>query len=114
MELAQGLWGAPSKKPTGLLLLNMKGMVQELRAWQIAKEVPRAAAIGLTRDGVWATTYLKEYPPALCAGLAHGFCKTLQQHAVDESVVTKSDFVKRAHSMIVQNYGDFTGPDFAK
>ena len=74
----------------------------------------RAAAIGLTRDGVWATTYLKEYPPALCAGLAHGFCKTLQQHAVDESVVTKSDFVKRAHSMIVQNYGDFTGPDFAK
>ena len=114
LELSQGLWGAPSRKPTGLLLLNMPEMIGALRSWQISRDLPRAAAIGLTGDGIWATSYLKEYPPALCAGLAEGFFRCLQQHAVDTSIVVKSDFVRLADSMNVKDYGQSAGPDFAK
>lgn len=49
VEIAQGLWGARSKKPTGLMLLNMSAMIPQLRSWQ------SSAAIGLTSEGVWAT-----------------------------------------------------------
>ena len=105
IELAQGLWGAPSRKPTGLMLLNLSELPKELRAWQISKDIPKATAIGLTDDGVWATSYLKEYPPALCAGLAHGFCTALLKHPVEDSIAVKSVFVERARSMIVQEYG---------
>ena len=62
LTLSQGLWGAPSMKPTGLLLLNAPEMLRELRSWQIAKDVPHQTAIGLTSDGFWATSFLKEYP----------------------------------------------------
>jgi hypothetical protein len=96
------------------MLLNLNEMPQALRAWQISKDLPKATAIGLTGDGVWATSYLKEYPPALCAGLAHGFCTALLKHPVEDSIAVKSVFVERARSMIVQEYGHCAGPDYAK
>jgi hypothetical protein len=113
VEISQGLWGAPSKKPTGLLLLNMTEMVPQLRAWQTSSDVPRNVAIGLTKEGVWATSALKEYPPALCAGLAGGFVGTLQQREVDESLEASEDFVRQAQCMIVHDFGSCAGPDFA-
>ena len=114
IELSQGLWGAPSKKPTSLLLLNMPEMVGALREWQVTKEVPRGTSIGLTKEGVWATCALKEYPPALCAGLAAGFVKTLQNHPVDASLEVNRDFLRQARVMIVHEYGRCAGPDYAK
>ncbi|CAL1141263.1 unnamed protein product [Cladocopium goreaui] len=110
---SQGLWGAPSRKPTGLLLLNMTSMVAQLRRWQVASDVPRGISIGLTKEGIWATSLLKEYPPALCAGLAGGFVSTLQEHPVDDFVVPTSDFRRQAKDMIVSEMGPCAGPDFA-
>ena len=69
LEVSQGFFGAPSRKPTGLLLLNLTRMAPELRKWQL----PRGTSIGKTATGEWATGALKEYPPAFCAGLANGF-----------------------------------------
>ena len=114
IELSQGLWGAPSKKPTSLLLLNMPEMVGALREWQVTKEVPRGTSIGLTKEGIWATCALKEYSPALCAGLAAGFVKTLQNHPVDASLEVNRDFLRQARVMIVHEYGRCAGPDYAK
>ena len=105
--------GAPSKKLTGLLLLNMTEMVAQLRAWQLTSEAPKAAAIGLTKEGAWATSALKEYPPALCAGLAGGFVRTLQHRAVDESRTADEAFLRQARTMIVHEYGPCAGPDYA-
>lgn len=114
LEISQGLWGAPSRKPTGLMLLNMQHMVAQLRKWQVATDVPRGASIGLTKEGIWATSLLKEYPPALCAGLAGGFVHTLQEHPVDELVVPTSDFRRQAKDMLVSEMGPCAGPDFAR
>ena len=92
----------------------MPEMVGALREWQVTKEVPRGTAIGLTKEGVWATSALKEYPPALCAGLATGFVKTLQKHSVDASLEVKADFLRQAQAMIVHDFGRCAGPDYAK
>ena len=35
IQLSQGLWGAKSPKPTSLLVLNMPGILSDLRVWQI-------------------------------------------------------------------------------
>eukprot|EP00435_Cladocopium_sp_Y103_P026761 s2688_g6.t1 len=86
IELAQGLWGAFSRKPTGLLLLNVPDMIPQLRRWQVATDVPQGVAIGRSEDGSWKTSQLKEYPPSLCAGLAHGFFHSLQRHPIAEEV----------------------------
>ena len=113
VEVSQGLWGAPSRKPTGLLLLNMKHMVAQLRGWQTATENPRGVSIGKTTDGFWATSFLKEYPPAFCAGLAGGFVQTLQEHPIDFTVTPDENFRRLAQDMIVSDMGHYAGPDFA-
>ena len=113
VEVSQGLWGAPSRKPTGLLLLNMQHMIAQLRSWQTATENPRGVSIGKTTDGFWATSFLKEYPPAFCAGLAGGFVQTLQEHPIDFTVTPDENFRRLAQDMIVSDMGHYAGPDFA-
>ena len=113
LELSQGLWGAPTRKPTGLLLLNMPDMAQCLRRWQISSNNPTGGSIGLNSDGQWATSFLKEYPPALCAGLASGFVHTLAQHQVDDSFEPSAAFRSRAMEMKISDMGSCAGPDCA-
>ena len=72
-ECAQGLFGAVSTKRTGLLTLNLTELPVHLRANMIRKELPRAATIGVDEDGRYKTAVLKEYPPALCKGMAEAF-----------------------------------------
>ena len=85
-----------------------------LRAWQVSRDLPQGAAIGLTSEGVWATSFLKEYPPAFCAGLAEGFIQSLQKHSTVTDMAVKSDFVQTAQKLIVKEFGQCAGPDFAK
>jgi len=75
LTLAQGLWGAKSPKPTSLLVLNAPNLVQILRMWQMAQNVPNSSSIGRDETGNWSTSALKEYPPALNAALAQGCMK---------------------------------------
>ena len=113
LEVSQGLFGAPSRKPTGLLLLNMSRMVPELRKWQLTTSMPRGTSIGKTATGEWATGILKEYPPAFCAGLAHGFVATLRSHPTDVDCEILHDFRRQAAQMVVTHQGPCIGPDFA-
>ena len=109
VELAQGLWGAVSPKPTGLLLLNLP----RRQGFFVASSLPTAKAIGRNEDGSWRTPQLKEYPPALCAGLAEGFFDAVNQHEIDSSLTVDCDFRRQALKLTISAYGASISPDFA-
>ena len=113
ITLSQGLWGAKSRKPTSLLVLNMPNILSDLRAWQVAKEVPQSTSIGLDHQGHWASSALKEYPPALNAALAQGLSKAMQSCHSDFSLLVPPAFRARCDTMVCTEYGDHIGPDFA-
>ena len=113
IQLSQGLWGAKSRKPTSLLVLNMPGILSDLRMWQITKDVPTATSIGVDSSGQWSTTALKEYPPALNAAFAQGLFTAMHECHSDTSVQVPQAFRECCHNMICTAYGDSIGPDFA-
>eukprot|EP00438_Fugacium_kawagutii_P034775 Skav236239 [mRNA] locus=scaffold829:211005:216797:+ [translate_table: standard] len=79
VRLQQGFFGAPSPKPTNLLLLNLpKGDVHlwDQRSCLIP---PNAVSIGKSESGQYRTSPLKEYPPALCKALADMLCVQAEQ-----------------------------------
>ena len=66
------LSGAFSKKPTGLLLLNIPEMTPHLGCWQVTADGNRP----ISRWNL-AHELAQRDPPSLCAGLAEGFFHTL-------------------------------------
>ena len=113
IQLSQGLWGAKSPKPTSLLVLNAPDMRSHLRKWQIAKDLPKSTSIGLDHQGKWATSSLKEYPPALNGGLAAGVFAAICRQSADCMLTVADSFRARCVRMICTEYGTHIGPDFA-
>ena len=113
VQLAQGLWGAKSPKPTALLALNAPGLRSELRNWQVSKDLPVATSIGLDSKGHWSTSALKEYPPALNGGLATGISAAVQDCPSDTTLTVPPAVLSRCIAMVRTDYGHFIGPDFA-
>ena len=112
-NLAQGLWGAKSPKPTSLLVLNAPGIQYDLLQWQVTKDVPVQTSIGVDLAGGWSTAALKEYPPALNRALAQGLDKALRRCAIDDTVQISQAFRDRCLPMLCTDYGGTIGPDFA-
>ena len=113
LTLAQGLWGAKSPKPTSLLVLNAPNLVQILRMWQIAQNVPNSSSIGRDETGNWSTSALKEYPPALNAALAQGLHEAILRCTTDNEVQIDDDFRAKCEPMLITKYGGDIGPVFA-
>ena len=113
ITLAQGLWGAQSAKPTTLAVLNAPELLRDLRAGQVASEVPRHTSIGRSSSGTWKTTHLKEYPPGLCRALAFGFLHSMEQKPLSPECRVSPLFVQEVHHLICTDFGHFIGPDFA-
>ena len=113
VQLAQGLWGAKSPKPTALLTLNAPDLRGTLRRWQVSKDLPAAASIGLDSQGHWSTAVLKEYPPALNGGLAEGLLAAVSQCHSDITVTVPPAVLHRCLSMVCHDFGTCIGPDFA-
>ena len=113
VQIAQGLWGAKSPKPTALLALNAPHLRQCLRRWQVSKDLPTAVSIGLDSQCRWSTAILKEYPPALNGGLAEGLLDAIGHCHSDDRVTVPVDVMHRCLSMVHTAYGEFIGPDFA-
>ena len=66
-----GDFGAPSTKPTAFLVLNGPAKARDiLLRHRVSRSVPLRSSIGKGTDNQWLTSVLKEYPPALCSGLA--------------------------------------------
>ena len=111
---SQGLLGAPTPKPTRLLVLNMDGLMGELRRHHLCADPPRRSAIGKDTDGCWRTGVLKEYPPAMSRALAAQFCRSLADCPFDESVHLSDHFVQTCQAMDSKDYGLTIGKDYAQ
>jgi hypothetical protein len=109
----QGLLGAPTPKPTTVLCLNLPNVVRDLRAHRTTVELPRRASIGKTAEGTWATSRLKEYPPALCLALARTFDFEIWQEPVVDHGTPPDAFLAMCAPLLVQEYSDHFGQDFA-
>lgn len=112
VHLSQGLWGAKSPKPTTLLTVNAPQLRQELRKWQVMKDLPKGISIRKDSAECWSTAILKEYPPALNGGLAAGMLHAIGQCRVDPTLQVPTSFIDRCSPMLCATYGDYIGPDF--
>ena len=70
VHLSQGLYGAPSAKPTTLLVLGMPNLEQTLNAHRVAADLPVGASVGKDQKGQFRSAPLKEYPPSMCKAIA--------------------------------------------
>eukprot|EP00435_Cladocopium_sp_Y103_P047506 s1525_g14.t1 len=113
LTLAQGLWGAPSPKPTSLLLINAPEMTSSLRRWQVTPDLPKGISIGVDKCGNWSTSKLKEYPPSMSGGLAEGFLKAIRELPHDSELAVPDDFQEICATMHSSQFGEHYGPDYA-
>ena len=112
-ELAQGLLGAASAKPTMLLTLRLPDIVQQICRWRLSKDLPKGTSLGRGTDGNFKTMFLKEFPPAFCGAIASSFFSTVVRMPTDATIQPEDDFVQTCATMHVQEYGEALGPDFA-
>jgi hypothetical protein len=112
-SLSQGYLGAPSCKPTSLLCLNLPHICQAIVKNQITATRPQGAAIGKTAAGHWATSSLKEYPPALNRALAGQFFQAITSVPCDASISVDDPFLQVCKDMTVTKFTDILGQDFA-
>ena len=76
-------------------------------------DIPKTTSIGKDHTGRWKTTALKEYPPALCRGLAAEFSRVLHTIPVDPDCVPPSPAVLEVYqAMVSTDYGDTIGADY--
>ena len=114
VDLAQGLLGAPSAKPTRLLTIRLPSLTSELHANRLRSTLPKGGSIGLDEGGSFKTTPLKEYPPAMCRALASAFLNHVWR--VDPPVSSASvpePFLTTCLSMDCKTYGQHIGQDCA-
>ena len=111
VDFAQGLLGAKSPKPTRFLTLNMASLPTFLHGHRLCPDLPRTSAIGKTAEGQWATTSLKEYPPALNKALGESFAYHLLQFPHQQASVIDEVFLDRCRSMHVSAFGEHYGHD---
>lgn len=112
-SFSQGLLGAPTPKPTRLLVLNMPDLMGELRRHHLCKDPPARAAIGRDQEGAWQTTKLKEYPPAMSRALASSFVRNLTACPFEETVQLDETFVQKCAAMDTKSFSLTIGRDFA-
>ena len=75
-----GAIGAPSPKPTTLMVLGLHGLEDDLRGGRVTSDNPRGLSVGKDAAGQYSTAPLKEYPPAMCRALATAFPVTYADH----------------------------------
>ena len=112
IDFAQGLLGAKSPKPTRFLALNMDTLPACIHRHRLCPDLPRQVAIGHDAAGCWATTSLKEYPPALNMALGESFAHHLLQSTMVSEGSIDEAFLDKCRLMHVKSLGKRIGPDF--
>ena len=114
LRFSQGLMGAPSPKPTDLLLINMTHLLPHLHACRVRVELPHGRALGKNEHGHWRTAILKEYPPSLCLAFARAILQGTDQRAVSLYEQEPSPgFMATCRPMECTEFGRDIGHDFA-
>jgi hypothetical protein len=112
-RVAQGLYGAPSAKPTDLLVINLSTLPRAFSEWRLRQDTPKGASIGLTADGVWKTGILKEYPPAMCRALAVAFRQGMDRLPVVSTTEPEASDIMRWQALHCTVYSKHIGQNFA-
>ena len=113
LTFAQGLLGAKSAKPTSLLTLNLPTMGQWIHGGRVCADLPAASSIGKSSSGHWNTMSLKEYPPALCRALGGCIAATASGLEIDAGCQIDPCFWDRCRTMVVDDFNQCIGPDYA-
>ena len=100
-------------KPTSLLCLNLPEMATAIVGHRLTPDVPKGAAIGQLKTGEWATSSLKEYPPAMNRVLAQQFFSFLCQVPCADCTDMDAAFLATCKEMSVTAFGDTVGRDYA-
>eukprot|EP00435_Cladocopium_sp_Y103_P050732 s1235_g15.t1 len=112
-QLAQGLLGAASVKGTRLLTINLPGLPKSIRRFALCKDLPKGQSIGLTSEGAFRTSFLKEYPPAFCGALADGFTNFLAQLPEGRQPLP-AIVLQKFQGMVSHDMGTTIGKDYAR
>eukprot|EP00435_Cladocopium_sp_Y103_P016431 s113_g4.t1 len=113
LSLSQGLLGAASMKPTNLMVLNLPGLSRSIVRHQITKDNPQGGSIGRTSSGQWATSSLKEYPPAMSQALAEQFCHAVTSLPLCAAEAVDEEFLAVCRDMTVSTFSSTIGRDYA-
>ena len=112
IDMAQGLLGANSPKPTRLLAINLPDLMLHLRQHHVTPDLPKRSAIGRDSSGTWRTAPLKEYPPAMNRAFACAFCHWFQRHPFCAEHFVEPTFLAKCRSMVIRTFGTVIGRDF--
>jgi hypothetical protein len=112
ITLSQGLFGAPTPKPTTFLVLGMATLEMDLHRHRLSGHLPQGCSIGKDSSGNYRTAPLKEYPPALCQAVASGLCTDLtSMDCGDASADPPYEFIQRCKGMKDVSFDGRTGHD---
>ena len=112
VHLSQGLFGAPSPKPTTLLTLRLTNLETTLHHGMLTKHLPFACSTGRDQHGNFRTAPLKEYPPGLCRAIACSFYSHFCTSGVcvDRDPLPK-ELLDQCVKMSDRAFGEFIGRD---
>jgi len=113
-RLYQGHFGAPSAKPTDILLIHPPDNYREvLDSFKSRQWLPKEASIGRTDQGVFKTQRLKEYPVPLCRALAQLSFLHAMARGHDDSCQDPSPKMGEMLSSLRSEVGEGSlGPDY--
>ena len=111
ITMAQGLLGAPSPKPTSLLVVGLSGLEDDLRGHRLTPDLPQGQSVGRGADGGFLTAPLKEYPPAMCRALAQAFFRGMGEPCDEAPTTAPTEFLQLVRRMQDSEFGLFIGHD---
>jgi len=110
LSFAQGLFGAPSPKPTSFLVLGLDTLETDLHSGRLTPHLPTGASIGKDHTGNYKTAPLKEYPPALCRAVAVCMCKDLASTECGTQD-PPADFITQCKALVDDQFDGYIGHD---
>ena len=110
VSLSQGLFGAPTAKPTTFLVLGLPTLEKNLHCSRLTPHLPQGASIGKDSSGQYKTAPLKEYPPALCRAIALSFCTEFASIECSDTE-PPSEFVTKCMEMCDNHLDGHIGHD---
>ncbi|CAL1144479.1 unnamed protein product [Cladocopium goreaui] len=115
VNLSQGLFGAPSPKPTTLLVLRLPSLERSLHEGMLCTKLPFGITTGKDSHGNFNTAPLKEYPPGLCRAIAQSFGTDFSAHGTSAEHGDLPDlplsFLDICTKMRDHDFGHFIGLD---
>ena len=79
----------------------------------VTATIPKGCSIGRTEKGHWATSALKEYPPAMGKALADSFFADISAVQTLAQVEIDAEYLAICKGMTVTTYGLSLGQDYA-